>query len=38
MNNGVIVDASCFEGVDLDRLSIKHPIIEKTQANAKSIM
>lgn len=37
MSNGIIVDTSYFEGVDLDRPSIKHPIFEKMQANAKAM-
>lgn len=37
MSNGIIVDASYFEGVDLDRPSIKHPIFEKMQANARAM-
>ncbi|STZ63486.1 Uncharacterised protein [Moraxella lacunata] len=35
MKNGIIVDTDYFEGVDLNRPSIKHPIFEKMQANAK---
>lgn len=35
MKNGIIVDTSYFDGVDLDRPAIKPAIIEKLQANAK---
>lgn len=37
MSNGIIVDTNYFEGVNLDRPSIKHPIFEKMQANAKAM-
>ncbi len=37
MKSGIIVDANYFEGVDLDRPSIKHPVFEKMQANAKAM-
>lgn len=37
MKSGIIVDANYFEGVDLDRPSIKHPVFEKMRANAKAM-
>lgn len=37
MSNGIIVDTSYFEGADLDKPSIKHPVFEKMQANAKAM-
>lgn len=36
MSNGIVVDTDYFEGVNLDSPSIKHPIFEKMQADARA--
>lgn len=36
MSKGIIVDTSYFDGVDLDRPSVKHDFMAKMQANAKA--